>query len=162
MRLSRPRTRPRCDRIEDGALVNLRGPARAYRRLTGSFDPLWVRGKGTASRRRARRDQDGLAQMEAGRILDPGDLVAAFARAIPSSSHRNRWRLGDTSTMQTTRAANVYSFAADHRRIRSERSPIAASSPPGPRRALTLPLTSTGWPKRTASTSAKPPTALPA
>src|SRR5688500_9851196 len=76
-------TRPRGDRIEDGALVNLRGP--------GEVEPddsdrlvsirLWVRrGKvNSVTRRPLAATKTVLAQMEAGKILDPGDLVAGFA-----------------------------------------------------------------------------------
>ena len=92
-------TRPRCDRMDDGALVNLRGPASV---ATDDSDRLvsirlWARqGKVISVVRRplaatrAVRDQ-----MEAGRILDPGDLVAAFARAISQQLDPQVADLGD-------------------------------------------------------------------
>jgi zinc transporter len=79
-------TRPRCDQIEFGAIVNLRGP--------GETDPedsdrlvsirLWVHHNRvtSVSRRRMNATKHVMAMMEAGKISDPGDLVAAYARQI--------------------------------------------------------------------------------
>lgn len=92
-------TRPRCDAIEDGALVNLRGP--------GDCDPqdsdrlvsirLWVtRSKVVSlSRRTLSATETVLAKMEAGKITDPGDLVAAFAWAISTQLDPQVSALGD-------------------------------------------------------------------
>ena len=93
-------TRPRCDRIEDGALVNLRGP--------GDNDPddsdklvsirLWVqRGRVTSvSRRRMTATASVREKVEAGLILDPGDLVAAYAKTISQELDPQVAGLGDT------------------------------------------------------------------
>jgi zinc transporter len=93
-------TRPRCDRIEDGAIVNLRGPAGT---LTDDSDRLvsirmWVRrGKvNSVTRRPLTATATVFRQMEAGYILDPGDLVAAFARAISRELDPEVAQLGDT------------------------------------------------------------------
>jgi zinc transporter len=79
-------TRPRCDRIEFGAILNLRGP--------GEVDPddtdklvsirLWVHHNRvtSVSRRRMTATAAVMRQAEAGLLLDPGDLVSAYARAI--------------------------------------------------------------------------------
>ena len=79
-------TRPRCDRIDDGAIVNLRGPAAVE---TEDSDRLvsirmWARaGKvDSVTRRPLAATGKVMARMEAGKILDPGDLVAGFAREI--------------------------------------------------------------------------------
>lgn len=92
-------TRPRCDRIDEGAIVNLRG--------IGATDPadsdplvsirMWVReGKvHSVSRRPLRATAAALSAMEAGAILDPGDLVAAFARAISTGLDPEVADLGD-------------------------------------------------------------------
>jgi zinc transporter len=92
-------TRPRCDRIEDGALVNLRGPGEEE---TDDSDRLvsirmWVRdGKvNSVSRRPLAATRGVLQQMEAGKILDPGDLVAAFARGISKQLDPQVADLGD-------------------------------------------------------------------
>lgn len=92
-------TRPRCDRIEDGALVNLRGLGKTE---TDDSDRLvsirmWVRkGKVNTVSRRPLTATDGVVTlMHAGKILDPGDLVAAFARGISKQLDPQVAALGD-------------------------------------------------------------------
>lgn len=92
-------TRPRCDRIGDGALINLRGPGDAPE-VDG--DPLvsirmWARrGKvNSVTRYPLSATQKVLAQMEAGAIHDPGDLVTAFAREISTELDPDIADLGD-------------------------------------------------------------------
>jgi zinc transporter len=92
-------TRPRCDRIEDGAIVNLRGLAAAD---TGDSDRLvsirmWVR-QGrvySVTRRPLAATPVVTGTMEKGRIHDPGDLVAAFAGAISTQLDPEVAELGD-------------------------------------------------------------------
>ena len=97
--LAATETRPRCDRIEEGAIVNLRGP--------GDIDPedsdrlvsirFWVTGikVRSLSRRTLSATAEVARQMEAGRILDPGDLIAAFARTISTQLDPEVAALGD-------------------------------------------------------------------
>ncbi|MEA3043521.1 MAG: zinc transporter [Sphingomonadales bacterium] len=92
-------TRPRCDRIEEGAIVNIRGPAAIE---TEDSDRLvsirmWARrGKvNSVTRRPLAAAAPVMAQMEAGAILDPGDLVAAFAREISRQLDPQVADLGD-------------------------------------------------------------------
>jgi zinc transporter len=92
-------TRPRCDRIEDGALVNLRGPGLAD---TDDSDRLvsirlWVRhGKvNSVTRRPLAATAVVKSHMEAEKVRDPGDLVAAFARAISTQLDPDVAGLGD-------------------------------------------------------------------
>jgi zinc transporter len=92
-------TRPRCDRIEHGAIVNLRGP--------GELDPddsdrlvsirLWVHDNRvtSVSRRRMSATKDVMREVEAGKITDPGDLVAAYARHISAELDPQVAALGD-------------------------------------------------------------------
>ena len=92
-------TRPRCDPIEDGAIVNLRGP--------GDCDPLdsdrlvsirlWVTRNRVTSLSRRTLSATALvaAKAEAGKIRDSGDLVAAFARAISTQLDPEIAALGD-------------------------------------------------------------------
>ena len=92
-------TRPRCERIGDGAIVNLRGPA-----ATDTHDSdrlvsirMWAR-KGkvhSVSRRPLAATAAVLEQMDAGKLLDPGDLVAAYAREISATLDPQVARLGD-------------------------------------------------------------------
>ena len=94
-------TRPRCDRIEDGALVNLRGLAETE--TEDNSDRLvsirmWVRQGRVNSVSRfpiaaTRIVQD---QMRQGIITDPGDLVAAFAGAISNLLDTRVAALGGT------------------------------------------------------------------
>ena len=98
--LAATETRPRCDRIDEGAIVNLRGP--------GDLDPhdsdrlvsirLWVTQKKVTSlsRRRLTATAEVERKMEAGKILDSGDLVAAFAWAISTQLDPEVSDLGDT------------------------------------------------------------------
>ena len=92
-------TRPRCDRIEQGALVNLRGPA-----VADTIDSdrlvsirLWVRqGKvNSVTRRPLAATASVREHMEAEKVRDPGDLVAAFARAISTQLDPDVAALGD-------------------------------------------------------------------
>jgi zinc transporter len=92
-------TRPRCDRIEEGAIVNIRGPAAIE---TEDSDRLvsvrmWARaGKvDSVTRRPLAATEKVTALMMAGRILDPGDLVAGFAREISARLDPQVAELGD-------------------------------------------------------------------
>jgi zinc transporter len=119
-------TRPRCDRIEDGALVNLRGPAEIE---TDDSDRLvsirmWVRAGrvNSVSRRPLAAIKSVFAQMEAGKIVDPGDLVAAFARAISKQLDPEVAALGDSLDDAETdlEPRLVYKLRSTIARIRSE------------------------------------------
>lgn len=92
-------TRPRCDRIDEGAIVNIRGPAAVE---TEDSDRLvsvrmWARaGKvDSVTRRPLAATEQVMALMKAGKILDPGDLVAGFAREISARLDPLVAELGD-------------------------------------------------------------------
>ena len=97
--LAATETRPRCDRIEEGAILNLRGP--------GELDPadsdrlvsirFWVTGTKviTLSRRPISALAEVTRKMEEGRIHDSGDLVAAFAWAISTQLDPEVSAMGD-------------------------------------------------------------------
>ena len=93
-------TRPRCDRIEDGAIVNLRGPAAEGIEESDRLLSIrmWVRRAKVNSVTRLPLAATALVveQMKAGLILDPGDLVAAFARTISKQLDPQVAALGDT------------------------------------------------------------------
>ena len=92
-------TRPRCDPIDSGAILNLLGP--------GDCDPadsdrlvsirLWVTANKVTSlsRRTLSATAVVVAKMESGKIHDSGDLVAAFAWAISIQLDPQIARLGD-------------------------------------------------------------------
>ena len=120
-------TRPRCDRIEEGAIVNLRGPAAEELDDSDRLVSIrmWVRrGKvNSVTRRPLAATAAVAAQMEAGRIRDPGDLVAAFARAISKQLDPEVAQLGDTlddyeSELDDSRA--LYRLRTAITRIRSD------------------------------------------
>ena len=84
--LAAAETRPRCEAIGDGALVNLRGVGAAGLQ---SADPLtsirlWMTRGRVVSATRARVDALGVAcdAVTAGRVTDPGELLAVLASAI--------------------------------------------------------------------------------
>lgn len=93
-------TRPRCDAIDHGAIINLRGP--------GDLDPddsdrlvsirLWVTQNRvtSVSRRTLNATADVMRKMKAGLIQDPGDLVAAYAKTISLELDPQVAGLGDT------------------------------------------------------------------
>jgi zinc transporter len=121
-------TRPRCDRIEDGALINLRGPAAAELDDSDRLVSIrfWVtHGRVTSvSRKPLLATADVTAQTEAGgKVKDPGDLIAAFARAISKQLDPQVADLGDTlddceSELEETRS--IYRLRRTIARIRSD------------------------------------------
>jgi zinc transporter len=120
-------TRPRCDRVDEGAIVNLRGPAaievEGADRLVSIR--MWARrGKvNSVTRHRLAATAAVIRQMEAGRILDPGDLVAAFARAISRELDPQVADLGDAlddCESELNEPGSVYRLRTRIARIRSE------------------------------------------
>jgi zinc transporter len=120
-------TRPRCDRIEEGAIVNLRGPA------AGELDDsdrlvsirMWVRrGKVNSVTRRSLAATDAVTKrMQAGEILDPGDLVSAFARAISKELDPEVAALGDTlddHEIELDDSRAIYRLRSSIARIRTD------------------------------------------
>ena len=119
-------TRPRCDRIEEGAIVNLRGPGETD---TADSDRLvsirlWVRRNRVTSlsRRTLSATAPVVLMVEAGKILDPGDLVAAFAREISRQLDPQVAELGDLlddceSAMETK---SIYKLRTSIAEIRSQ------------------------------------------
>jgi len=93
-------TRPRCDAVEQGAIINLRGLGVD---TTDDSDRLvsirmWIRGNRvvSVSLRPMAAVATVRAKMEAGHIRDAGDLVAGFAWAISTQLDPEVAGLGDT------------------------------------------------------------------
>ncbi len=120
-------TRPRCDQIDEGAIVNLRGP--------GDCDPedsdrlvsirLWVVKNlvVSVSRRTMTATEKVMDKMRAGLILDAGDLVAAYAKAISLELDPQVAALGDCLDDTETDLENpktLYRHRRDIMRIRGE------------------------------------------
>ena len=119
-------TRPRCDRIEDGAIVNLRGPAAE---ATEDSDRLvsirmWVRrGRvNSVTRRKLAATAGVVEQMQAGLIHDPGDVVAGFARTISKQLDPQVAALGDEldDCESDLQPRKVYRLRTAIARIRTE------------------------------------------
>jgi zinc transporter len=124
--LAATETRPRCDRIDEGAIINLRGP--------GNLDPhdsdslvsirFWVTQSRVTSlsRRTLSATAEVCAAMEAGAILDSGDLIAAFARAISTRLDPEVSGLGDTldEVESDLEAAHLYSLRRTITSVRSQ------------------------------------------
>ncbi|HEX5184008.1 MAG TPA: zinc transporter ZntB [Allosphingosinicella sp.] len=119
-------TRPRCERIEQGAILNLRGPAAegvdASDRLVSIR--MWVRRGKVNSLTRRPLDATGtvMGQMKAGTILDPGDLVSAFAREISRELDPRVADLGDLldDCESDLESRNMYHLRGAIARIRGE------------------------------------------
>jgi zinc transporter len=120
-------TRPRCDRIEDGALINLRGPSAAELDDSDRLVSIrfWVtEGRVTSvSRKPLLATADVTAHAEANRVKDPGDLIAAFARSISKQLDPQVAALGDSlddceSELEETRT--IYRLRRTIARVRSE------------------------------------------
>jgi zinc transporter len=119
-------TRPRCDRIEQGAILNLRGPGGAEVDTSDRLVSIrmWVRrGKvNSLTRRPLLASAAVLEQMKSGAIVDPGDLVAAFAREISAELDPQVADLGDILDDCETdlETHNVYRLRSQIARIRAE------------------------------------------
>ena len=92
-------TRPRCEAFDDGALVNLRGRSREALEasdLLGSVRIWGIKGRVYSVTRKPLYAVGAVEkEVEAGRILDPGDLIAAFATAITADLDPQVADLGD-------------------------------------------------------------------
>jgi zinc transporter len=119
-------TRPRCERIEQGAIVNLRGPAANDVDVSDRLVSIrmWVRrGKvNSLTRRPLAATATVTAQMKEGAVLDPGDLVAAFAREISSELDPQVAELGDQldDCESDLESRNMYHLRGSIARIRAE------------------------------------------
>jgi zinc transporter len=144
-------TRPRCDRVEDGAIVNLRGLAAEELddsdRLVSVR--MWVR-QGrvhSVTRKKLAATESVRRQMEAGQILDPGDLVAAFARAISKQLDPQVADLGDLldDCESDLEPRNVYKLRSSIAHIRSEAIAFRRFVAPGRDALLTLARLDFDW-----------------
>lgn len=97
--LTAAETRPRCEQVGEGAIVNLRG--RSHEELDSSDMLASVRIWGSKGRvfSVTRNPLFAVAavkaEVEAGHVLDPGDLIAAFAVAITADLDPEVADLGD-------------------------------------------------------------------
>jgi zinc transporter len=119
-------TRPRCDRIADGAILNLRGTAIQEVEYTDRLVSIrmWVRrGKvNSLTRLPLKATESVKALMHAGKILDPGDLVSAYAREISAELDPVVADLGDAldDCESELEERSIYRMRTMITRIRSE------------------------------------------
>ncbi len=93
-------TRPRCDEVDDAALINLRGTAADTMQDSDGLVSIrvWVEGHRvtSVSRHRLAALAKVESAMRAGRITDGGDFVATLAQAISVQLDPEVAALGDT------------------------------------------------------------------
>lgn len=124
--LTAAETRPRCEKMGDGAYVNLRG--RTEEELDSSDVLASVRVWGTKGRvvsvsRKHLVAMDAVcAQVKAGTVRDPGDLIAAIASAITEDLDPVVADLGDwlDDCEQKLNVKQVYELRNGVTRVRSE------------------------------------------
>jgi zinc transporter len=124
--LTAAETRPRCDQFEDGALVNLRG--RSDEEL-GTADPLasvriWAT-KGqvfSVTRKNLSAMKEVERCLAAGKVHDPGDLIAEFATAITADLDPQVADLGDRldGCEESLDTGKIFELRRNVNRVRSE------------------------------------------
>lgn len=84
--LTAAETRPRCDPVGDGAVINLRGLSSDELAASDLLASIRIYAHGgcvySVTRKALNALQPVRDMVEAGKVLDPGDLIAALAQAI--------------------------------------------------------------------------------
>lgn len=84
--LTATETRPRCDALDDGALINLRGLSPAMDSMSDPFASVRLFARGNRVFSVTRLPMTAVdtvcGEVKGGQVKDPGDLIAAFADAI--------------------------------------------------------------------------------
>ena len=97
--LTATETRPRCDAIANGALINLRGPAIKPEKIDDSLASIrcWIeRGRAiSVGRYELLATPDVIEKLKAGHITDPGDLITAIAVGVTGQLDPEIAELGD-------------------------------------------------------------------
>ncbi|SEJ35930.1 zinc transporter [Sphingomonas sp. OV641] len=124
--LTAQETRPRCDALDDGAFVNLRG------RTEEELDPsdmlasvrIWAeQGRVISVTRKHLLATDAVEKdVTEGRVLDPGDIITAFATAITADLDPVVADLGDDldDCEQQLDAAHAFALRKSVTRVRVE------------------------------------------
>ncbi|WP_343520621.1 CorA family divalent cation transporter [Sphingomonas sp.] len=93
-------TRPRCDQIDGAAVLNLRGMTHVTMQSSDPLASIRLRADGTRVISVTRLPLDALdiarAAIEAGKVLDAGDLIATLAEAITEQLDPQVADLGDS------------------------------------------------------------------
>jgi zinc transporter len=84
--LTAAETRPRCDQVAEGAVINLRGPSSETLAASDPLASIRIYANGGCVFSVTRKTLNALHPVRelvaAGKVLDPGDLIAALAQAI--------------------------------------------------------------------------------
>lgn len=98
--LTATETRPRCDAVGDGAVINLRGLSSEATTASDPLASVRIYAMGgcvfSVTRKHLNALQSVREEVESHRILDPGDLIAAFAQAITEELDPVVAQLGDS------------------------------------------------------------------
>lgn len=98
--LTATETRPRCDAVGDGAVINLRGLSSEATTASDPLASIRIYAMGgcvfSVTRKPLTALQPVRQEVETGKILDPGDLIAAFAQAITEELDPVVAELGDS------------------------------------------------------------------
>jgi zinc transporter len=98
--LTAAETRPRCDSVGEGAVINLRGLSSETLAASDPLASIRMYAHGGCVFSVTRKALNALhpvrEQVEAGSILDPGDLIAALAQAITEELDPMVAELGDS------------------------------------------------------------------
>jgi zinc transporter len=118
-------TRPRCDTVDDAALINLRGTAADTMQDSDGLVSIrvWVEGKRVTSvgRHRLAALAKVEGEMRAGRITDGGDFVAVLAQAISTELDPAVAALGDElDDCEGMLEGNIYELRRIIARIRAQ------------------------------------------
>ncbi|MEI9850231.1 MAG: CorA family divalent cation transporter [Sphingomonas sp.] len=111
--LTASETRPRCDAVDEGAVINLRGLSSEKMEASDPLASIRIYAHHGRVFSVTRKPLDALVrvreQIEAGEVADPGDLIAAIADEITEELDPMVARLGDSldaceTRIETTRA----------------------------------------------------------
>jgi zinc transporter len=98
--LTATETRPRCDAVGDGAVINLRGLSSEATTASDPLASVRIYAMGgcvfSVTRKHLNALQSVREELESHKILDPGDLIAAFAQAITEELDPVVAQLGDS------------------------------------------------------------------
>lgn len=119
-------TRPRCDEVDEAALINLRGTAADTMNDSDGLVSIRVWVEGTRVTSVSRHRLAALAKVEAamrsGRLLDGGDFVAMLAHAISTELDPQVAELGDSldDCEEMLDDGDIYALRRKIARIRSQ------------------------------------------
>ncbi|TAD81621.1 MAG: zinc transporter ZntB [Sphingomonadales bacterium] len=119
-------TRPRCDEVDDAALINLRGTAADTMTDSDGLVSIrvWVEGQRvtSVSRHRLAALAKVEAAMRAGRLTDGGDFVASLAQAISTELDPQVADLGDQldNCEEMLDGGDIYALRRKIARLRSQ------------------------------------------